>query len=298
ALPRPGVTPLADAPLASTAVKAAPGVAATPVSSLAVNTSRVASWIPWPGNAQPRLIAFDVSNPAAPSAAPALAVGPADATTTAVKAASDGLVVLGYDRWNTRTIARQGNRPASPQSELLHAVQVIVVPTTGTAATRPAIDLPGSLFAVTELSAQGFLAYTRTVAPDGGALLQASACDGWDAFQIAQLKVAVTGPVAAAGRSIYYTEDATVSCLALTTAGRFVPTGTIKSSWAPGELRVLDGRLLGSTWRRLFSAPVDTLSKPSEWSFKTGFDLQAIEGAADGSLVVPMGDYGYELARP
>ncbi len=298
ALPRFVAAPLAGAPLAAPAVKDAPMVAATPVASLAVNTSRIASWIPWPGNAQPRLIAFDVSNPAAPTASPALTVGPENASTTDVKAAGGGLVVLGYDRWTERTIARKGSQPASSQSELLHAAQVIFVPATGIAAARPAIDLPGSLFAVTELSAEGFLALTRTVAPDGDALLQASACDGWDAFQVAQLKVAVTGPVAAAGRALYYTADDTVNRLVINNAGGFASDGTIKASWAPSELRVLDGRVLGSTWRRLFSAPADTKVAPSEWSFTTGFDLQTIERAADGSLVIPMGDYGYELARP
>jgi hypothetical protein len=298
AIPRTVVAPPADAPLASAVVKDTPKVAATPVSSLAVNTSRIASWIPWPGNAQPRLIAFDVSNPAAPTAAPALTVGPENASTTDVKTAGDGFVVLGYDRWAERTIARKGGLPASSQSELLHAAQVIVVPATGSAAARPAIDLPGSLFAVTELSAEGFLAFTRTVAPDGDALLQVSACDGWDAFQVAQLKVAVSGPVAADGRALYYTADDTVNRIALKNAGGFASDGTIKASWTPSELRVLDGRVLGSTWRRLFSAPADAQAAPSEWSFTTGFDLQSIEGASDGSLVIPMGDYGYELARP
>ncbi len=299
AVPRFVAAPLPGAPLVSAAaVKDAPAVAATPVASLAVNTSRIASWIPWPGNAQPRLIAFDVSNPAAPSAAPALTVGPENASTTAVKTAGDGLVVLGYDRWAERTILRKDGLPASFQSELLHAAQVIVVPATGNAAARPAIDLPGSVFAVTELSAEGFLAFTRTVAPDGKALFQASACDGWDAFEVAQLKVAVTGPVAAAGRALYYTAGDTVNRLALKNTGHFVAAGTIKSSWAPSELRVLDGRVLGSTWRRLFSAPADAKTAPSEWSFTTGFDLQTIERADDGSLVIPMGDYGYELARP
>jgi hypothetical protein len=299
AIPRLVAAPLAGAaPVASSAVMDAPKVAASPVSNLAVNTSPISSWIPWPGNAQPRLIAFDVSNPASPSASPAIPIGPADASTTDVKTAAGGLVVLGYDRWTQRTIARKGGLPESSQSELLHYAQVIVVPAAGVATARPAIDLPGSLFAVTELSAEGFLAFTRTVAPDGSALLQASACDAWDAFQVARIKVAVTGPLAAAGRALYYTNGNTVNLLALNNAGNFASAGTIRTSWAPGNLRVLDGRLLGSTWRRLFSAPADAKVAPSEWSFNTGFDLQSIERAADGSLVIPMGDYGYELARP
>lgn len=303
ALPRFEAAPiavLADASLASSPARDALPVAATPLASTTVNASIIAPWIPWPGNAQPRLIAFDVSNPAAPTASPALTVGPENASTTAVKVAGDGLVVLGYDRWAGRTIARKGPVPASYQSELLHAAQVIAVPATGIAAARPAIDLPGSLFAVTELSAEGFLAFTRAVAPDGNALFQASACDGWDAFQTAELKVAVTGPVAVAadGRAFYYTADGTVNRTALTNQGTFASDGTIRASWTPSELRVLDGRVLGSTWRRLFSAPADAKVAPSEWSFTTGFDLQTIERAADGSLVIPMGDYGYELARP
>ena len=293
-------------------------LAATPsgVASVSADVS-VARYLPWPGIAgKPHLLAFDVTEPTAPTAGESLAFGVDGGTLTDVKVAGDGLVVIGVDQWRDRVITIPPLKPtpvfprgllapkpsiAVPdriQSELVHAVQVIDVPSSGSAFARSLIDLPGSLFAVSELSRDGFLAYTRTLANNGDGAIQVSACDGRDAYQVANMKVAAMGLATAAGRTLFFATDKGVEKTRLTDGGKLVWDGVFVAQWAPSEMRVVDGQLLASNYRRLLAAPVDGSGAPKSWTFTLGFNLDAVERAADGSWIVPMGDYGFELATP
>ena len=267
------------------------------VSTSIVSGSRiVAPSLAWPGSGgQPHLLAFDVTDPTAPTAGKPLAFGLADATLTELKVAAEGLVVVGVDQWRDRIMVK--GMPAT-QSELVHAVQVIDVPASGAPGARNPIDLPGSLFAVSQLGRDGFLAYTRTLDDNGGGAFQVSVCDGRDAFEITQVAVAEMGAATAGDRTLFHVTQKGVQRRTLNDAGKWVADGVIVSKWLPTQMRVVDGQLLASDWRRLLAAPVDGKGASESWTFSLGFNLENVERADGGTWIVPMGDYGFELAAP
>jgi hypothetical protein len=173
-------------------------------------------------------------------------------------------------------------------------VQVIDVPASGSPGARKLIDLPGSLFAVTELSREGFLAYSRT-----SGKIQVSACDGWDAFGIAETSLAGDGVATAGGRTIFCVASEGIRRIRLTDAGNLQADGVIATKWTPDQLRVVGDRLLASSWRRLLDAPVSSSAGAvSDWTFAVGFSLENVTRSASGAWIVPMGDYGYEVVQP
>lgn len=280
---------IASNPVMADVAVTPPLVAAPVVAEPAIASLGRVSWMPWPGRGQPRLLTFDVTDPANPTVAEPLSFGPDDATLSDVKVADSGLVVIGLDQWRERLYRRNDSR-----SELLHGVQVIDVPASGTPGARKLIDLPGSLFDVTELSREGFLAYTRT-----SGKIQVSACDGWDAFGIAETSLAGGGVAVAGGRTIFCVASEGIRRIRLTDEGNLVADGVIATKWTPDQLRVVGDRLLGSTWRRLLDAPVSSSDGAvSDWTFAVGFSLENVTRSASGAWIVPMGDYGYEVAQP
>ena len=236
----------------------------------------------WPSGSQPRLIVFDVATPANPTVAAPLDLGTNGTTLPEGRAANDGLVVVGADSWTEKQDA----------SALSHTVRVIEVPVSGIPSLRPAIDLPGSLFGVTELDRNGFLAFSRAWNGDGGSSLQASACDGRDAYLVDSLPDVDAHAVAAGGRRLSLASGDEVERHLLQDDGRFAAQPSLAIGWEAWDLRWLDGILLGSSGRSLFAAD-DTMLE--DWQFPMwGLGLDSITKAADGDLLVPLGDYGAE----
>lgn len=245
----------------------------------------------WPSGSQPRLIVFDVTIPASPSASSPLDLGTSETTLPEGRAANDGLVVIGMDSWTDKEIT-----PLSPDSgansALRHSLRVIEVPATGAAVLRPVIDLPGSLFGVTELDRNGFLAFSRTLDDKGASTLQASACDGRDAYLIDSLEAVETHAVAAGGRRLFLAAGDEVIRHRLDDTARFVSEPALTIGWGAWDLRWLDGVLLGTSGKQLFAADNAGIA---DWEFPTwGVGLDSITTAADGDLLVPFGIHGAE----
>ena len=245
----------------------------------------------WPSGSQPRLIVFDVTVPASPSAAPPLDLGTNETNLPEGRAANDGLVVIGADSWTDKEIT-----PLSPESgsdsALRHTVRVIEVPPTGAAVLRPAIDLPGSLFEVTELDQNGFLGFSRTSDDKGTSSLQASACDGRDAYLIDSLDGVDSHAAAAGGRRLFQAAGDEVIRHRLDDDGHFVSEPALPVGWSAWDLRWLDGVLLGTSGKLLFAADDSSIA---DWEFPTwGVGLDSITTAADGDLLVPFGIHGAE----
>ena len=246
-------------------------------------TSRIADpGFGWPSGSQPRLIVFDVATPANPTVAAPLNLGTNETTLPEGRAANDGLVVVGADSWTEKQDA----------SALSHTVRVIEVPVSGSPALRPAIDLPGSLFDVTELDRNGFLAYSRARNDEGDSSLQASACDGRDAYLVDSLPDVGSRAVAAGGRRLFMASGDEVERHLLQDNGRFAAQPSLAIGWEAWDLRWLDGILLGSSGKSLFAAD-DTVLE--DWQFPMwGLGFDSITKAADGDLLVPLGEYGAE----
>ncbi len=245
----------------------------------------------WPSGSQPRLIVFDVTVPASPSADPLLDLGTNETTLPEGRAANDGIVVIGADSWTDKEITTPSPYSGS-NSALRHTVRVIEVPAAGAAAPRPAIDLPGSLFEVTELDRNGFLAYSRTWDDKGSSSLQASACDGRDAYLIDSLEGVDAHAAAAGGRRLFQAAGDEVVRHRLDDDARFVSEPALTIGWGAWDLRWLDGVLLGTSGTLLFAADDAGIA---DWEFPTwGIGLDSVTTAGDGDLLVPFGIHGAE----
>jgi len=263
-----------------------------PVARVASSSALIADQgFGWPSGSQPRLIVFDVTVPASPSAATPLDLGTNETTLPEGRAANDGLVVIGADSWTDKEIT-----PLSPDSgsnsALRHTVRVVEVPAAGAPVLRPEIDLPGSLFEVTELDRNGFLAFSRTWNDKGASSLQASACDGRDAYLIDSLDGVDSHAAAAGGRRLFLAGGDEVKRHRLEDTGRFVSEPALPIGWEAWDLRWLDGVLLGTSGKLLFAADDAGIA---DWEFPTwsaGFD--SITKASDGDLLVPFKEYGAE----
>ena len=247
-------------------------------------------WVP---ETAPCLVVFDVSQPASPVAADPVSLGPVGTTLNGICEANKGLVVLGTSYWK--------NPQTGGWLDTTHAVQsalVIKVDGTDPPFVRPLVDLPGELFAITQLDANGFCAFTRTYTSDTTNNVQVSACDGFNAFLITSLDVPASAALTAGDRELFVAHANTVERHLLDDKGVFETEPALTIGWTPDTLRWINGVLTGSSGTSLFATAGDG-STVATWEFPTwNLGLDHIVIAADENLLVPFGDYGVErLAR-
>jgi hypothetical protein len=241
----------------------------------------------WRPRTAPRVLAFDVAEPAAPAVAESVMVGTVETVPNGIYAAAHGRLVVGARDWKNEATGK-----AFPVGKIAQSVHVVEVPAVGTPIARPGIDLPGELVAVSELDADGFLAFTRSLNAEETPTLKVSACDGFDAFEVTSLAVNPTRFVTAGGRKVFVTKSGAVESHQLTDEGVFVPEPEIKIGWTAQQLRWSNGVLLGVKGNQLFASEAGRVSK---WKFPTwGIDFDQVSIAEDGDLLVPFGEYGAE----
>lgn len=234
--------------------------------------------IPWMPSAAPKLLVFDTTHASAPLAGRPVAIGTADTVTNGVYQAADGLIVVGTSDW--KNVAAQ-------------SVHVVEIGMTGEPAVRPGIDLPGTLFAVSELDREGFLAFTRSTDAEGKSQLQVSACDGFDAFEVTGLEVAhsqVTSTVG--GRRLFLAADAGVARFRLSDEGTFLSESALPLPSKPTALSWLDGLLIGRNSHSLFAADPQAAAADLWPIPAAGLRFDHVVRATDGDLLVPLGNYG------
>ena len=243
-------------------------------------------WLP---REAPQLLVFDVSLPEAPVAQTPVDLGPSGSMLNNACDAADGLVVAGITRW------RDGDSdPWLDSDQAYQSASVIKVASSGTPVARPLIDLPGELFAISELDAKGFLAFTRTVDSQGAKTVQVSASDGIDAFLVASLAEPADAISAVGGRRVFTTVADGVERYLLGSAGTWIREPALKIGWQPSRLRWTQGIIAGTKWDSIFAAGAEDEAAKA-WDFPTWtFDLGRVSVAADGDLLVPFGDYGAE----
>lgn len=243
-------------------------------------------WLP---TEAPQLLVFDVSQPEAPVAQTPIDIGPSGSMLNAACDAADGLFVAGITRW------RDGNTgPWLDSDQAYHSTSVIKVTSSGTPLARPLIDLPGELFAISELDAKGFLAFTRMIDSKGTKTLQVSASDGIDAYLVASLAEPAGAVSIVGGRYVYTTFADGVERYLLGDGGTWIKQTDLNIGWEPNRLRWTQGKLTGAKWDSIFSTAAEA-EEVKVWNFPTwSFDLNRVSLAADGDLLVPFGDYGAE----
>jgi hypothetical protein len=260
--------------------------AASPILMPSVMPSFRPYWIP---EQAPSLVLFDVSESSAPVAGEPVSLGPVGPRLNGICEVADGRIVLGTSFWKYVQTGKWLDSSYATQSAI-----VIKVGATGLVVVHPLIDLPGELFAVTELDANGFLAFTRTTANDSSTTLQVSACDGFDAFLISGVKAPANAVATAGGRRLFVATANGVERHLLNAQGTFDPEPELPVGWQPDTLRWIQGMLTGAKWNCLFAADAAGTTA-NTWSFPAwNLGLSRVSVAADGDLLVPFGAYGTE----
>lgn len=241
----------------------------------------------WRPRKAPRLLVFDVTDPGAPTAGEPAVVGTVETIPNGVYQAADGLLVMGAA--NLKNEADGGTFAAGRMIQSVHVAEIGV---SGEPIVRPGIDLPGELFAVSDLDSDGFLAFTRNHNSGDEPALKASACDGYDAFEIAGLDENAGAVATAGGRRLFVAKRGGVERHFLKDDGSFSTEAKLEVGWKPQELRWTRGTLLGSRWNSLFAAEAKA-GKADTWRFPTwSLWLDRVKVADDGDLLVPFGEYG------
>lgn len=239
---------------------------------------------PWQGENSkkaPQLVLFDIADPARPQVGDNVSLGADGTGFTGTAEAADGLIAIGT------TVSGGG-------LESTQSVRVLAVDAAGSPTVRPAIDLPGELFGVTALDRDGFLAWTRKSADNNANTLQASACDGFDAYAVAGMDAPANAAVTAGGRRLYLATKDGVERHRLTAAGAFTLEDTLDTGWRADSLRWIDGLVAGARWNALFVA-ADADGVVTRWKFPTwNPGVDRIVPASGGSVLVPFGEYGVE----
>ncbi len=243
-------------------------------------------WVP---ETAPCLVLFDTTHADAPVAENPVSLGPVGTILNGICEAADGRIVLGTSYWKNTQTDRWLDSSHAVQSAL-----VIKVGTSGIPAVHPLIDLPGELFAATDLDANGFLAFTRTSANDSSTTLQVSACDGFDAFLITAMNAPADVVVTAGGRRLFVAKSDGVERYLLNDRGAFITEPTLKIGWTPDSLRWVQGTLIGAKWNSLCAANSDG-DTAITWTFPAwNLGLDRVTVATDADLLVPFADYGTE----
>lgn len=268
-----------------------------------------------PLSRQPRLLVFDLNDPQDPSVDLPIELSANPATLASGHAAAAGIVAVGVDSW---VEAKMDSKPSGGRIEKLkgwlgigsipqpspspvpgpgslalsHGLCLIDVPASGLAVMRPAIDLPGSLFAVAEFDRHGLLAFTTGPANQSGRALQVSACDGRDAFLVSAIEETNSGPVTAVGRRVFVADGQQVKVYRLDDTGRLAAQRPVDIGWQANELQWRAGMLLGTSGQRLF---VSDATGTSQWELAGwGLNLSGAMADSGAGLLVPMGQYGVE----
>lgn len=241
----------------------------------------------WNHHIAPRALVFDVSDPAQPGVDTAVEVGTVETSLNGVAKAADGIIVIGAsDRRNAVTNGEL-------QSDyFFSSMHVIEVPAASGPVARPAIDLPGDVFAFTQVDRNGCLAWTKQWLEGNTTEITASASDGHDAFEVASLVLPAGHAATAHGRRLFVSTTDRIKCFRLTDSATYQELPDLETSWQAYNLRVEKGVLLGTGWQSLFAADLEDMSV-RYWQFPVwSLDANTIRVAADGALLVPFGEYG------
>jgi hypothetical protein len=247
-------------------------------------------WLP---ETPPRLVVFETTDPQNPAVESPVALGPKGSTFSGVADAAHGLIVLGNTQWS-------GNADDNwlARGVALQAARVIEVGSSGSPIVRPLIDLPGELFAITELDQDGFLAFTRDTDDGDSTVFGINACDGYDAFSIASVDGPSYAAATAGGRRLFIAGEGQVLCYRLTADGTISAESPLETGWNPYFLRWVDGTLLGSNWNSFFTAKENS-TDVTKWKFSTWTpSLEHAVPLPNGDLLVPFGEYGAERLQP
>ena len=245
-------------------------------------------------------ILFQVSDPTAPVAEAPFPLTEQASSPIKCTAAGSGLLVFGY---GDNEIPCQNNSGVS-LSTSQHHVRILDLTDVANPVLGPAMDLPGRLKGISDLSSSGFLAWTEAHA--SGTQIQVSACDGGNISLVNSLALAQEGAIATSGYDLFAVQGKAINRYTLDLSGNLNANGSISLDWSPSSLYVAsvgtNTALLGNDWSHLINSSW-TASEGSilgNWNSDTystpdvGLDIML----PDNSVLVPENDYGVGHYQP
>ena len=251
---------------------------------------------------QPAVVrAFDVSNPAAPVALSPLTLTGTQSTMLTATAAGDGLLVYGYGE--APVVWKNGKWPQDREQPVTatHKLGIADFGTPARPALRAPVVLPGRLFAATEVSRTGILAFTESVSAASASAsplreVKVSAVDYPNATVFVTRKVGLGASVAAEGRALYVTDEAGAQRSVLDAQGQWVDSTVVPVPFQPRDIAVREQELLGVSGDQIQRVSFRATNLGvDQWKARIWVPAARLLQGEGRSIFAPQGDYGVQL---
>lgn len=255
--------------------------------------------------AQPAVVrAFDVSNPEAPTALSPLTLTGTQSTMLTAMAGGDGLLVYGYGEGPS--VWKNGNWPKDREQPVtcVHRMGIADFGTPSKPVLRSPLILPGRLFAATEVSRTGILAFTESVSAASGSdspqrEVKVSAVAHPTVTEFATRKVGLKAFVAAEGRALFIADETAAQRPVLNETGLWLESAPLPLPFQPRDIAVKDQQLLGVSGDQLLRASWKAPSAGvNHWQARIWVPAaRLVPGEAD-TIYAPQGDFGVQEYMP
>jgi hypothetical protein len=254
---------------------------------------------------QPAVVrAFDVANPAAPVALRPLTLTGTQSTMLTATAAGDGLLVYGYGE--APVVWKNGRWPQDREQpvECTHRMGIADFSSPTRPVLRAPLVLPGRLFAATEVSRTGILAFTESVSAASAndsplREVKVSAVAYPNATVFVSKKVGLRASFAVEGRALYVTDETGAQRSVLDSLGRWVDSPLVKLPFQPTDLAVKEQELLGVADDRLERVSWSAAGpQVDHWQARIWVPPARLLRGGERSLYAPQGDYGVQVYAP
>jgi uncharacterized secreted protein with C-terminal beta-propeller domain len=254
---------------------------------------------------QPAVVrAFDVSNPAAPVALSPLTLTGTQATMLTTTAGGDGLLVFGYGE--APAVWKNGKWPQDREQPVtcVHRMGIADFGTPSKPVLRAPVVLPGRLFAATEVSRTGILAFTESVSTTSASdspqrEVKVSTVSHPTVTEFATRKVGLKGFVAAEGRALFVAEETVVQRAVLNELGLWLEAAPMPLPFQPRDITVKDQQLLGVSGDQLLRASwKDNSAGVDHWQARIWVPAARLLSGDARTVYAPQGDFGVEQYVP
>jgi hypothetical protein len=243
-------------------------------------------------------VVFQTENPSAPVAQPVIPLTDTNSTPVVCSAAGGAMLVYGYA--NKEKPLTDGTELSTSQ----HALRILDLNDPTAPILGQPLALPGRLVGVSDITADGFLAWTQTrvKGTSGASHLQVSACDVAGVTQITSLSLANSADMTTVGRNLFAIQGNDVVRYTLNDSGVLAAAGKVTFEWVPSSLRISTNptsTLLGADSQNLFSWSYNNpKAQVLDWMTDRSVDLQKSSIRTNGSVLAPAGEYGVDDYQP
>lgn len=264
---------------------------------------------------QPAVVrAFDVGDPVNPVALRPVTLTGTQATMLTATAGGDGLLVYGYGQ--SPAVWRNAKWPGDREQpvDCIHRLGIVDFTTPAKPVLRAPLVLPGRLFAATEVSRTGMLAFTESVAAASASdvpvrEVKVSTVAYPTVTEFATRRVGLRALVAAEGRALFFADDSAVTAQSaaqfsvrravLNDQGLWLEAASMPLPFEPSEIAVKNQGLVGVSGDLLFRAYWNAAGAGvDQWQARIWVPAARLLPAEDRSILAPQGDFGVQLYLP